>query len=557
MIMIREKQKLSRRLFLPIACVMLLCVSCTDHTNDKQLSDIREIGISHPDSALNLLETEVNPLLLNEKQLAEWCILNATLRDSLKRPIDVDTALMRRTTVYFQKKAEPLDRARSGYYYGRSLNRKKNKEAAIPVYIEALADAEQSEDHNLTGYIASYAADIFRNTADKSLARDYYLRAANCFSKAGNHRSQLIAYRDISRTYLTSGQMKEAIEWISKAEAMGIALNDSVVQSSIASYWGMIYLRQKNLPQAEAYIHKSINLSPQYKTSGLLALANNYMEQKEYDKARSFLDSLLSSSDNTRLKSTVLYTCYNLEKRRGDAEKALFYLERSHAIADSLRKADRVQELYEVDRKYRWEQAVNISNELKKDSQRKTIWIISLLALVTILFAAFQRLSYQRKNIKKELETQRLENEKNAIALKAKEEEFEMTKNFLLDKALLFSKLKLITELPVVANDKNEKFKNSIDKMFEGPALSDKDWEQLRRAVSKLHPEYYAKLKELNLTDSDLDYCCLLRFGLPYEKQNTLLGLSKDGLKSKRYRIAKKLGIANQEIKLEKYLENM
>ena len=60
-----------------------------------------------------------------------------------------------------------------------------------------------------------------------------------------------------------------------------------------------------------------------------------------------------------------------------------------------------------------------------------------------------------------------------------------------------------------------------------------------------------------SLSEDELDYCYLVRFGFSSDKVIILLNITKSTLKSKRHRIMKKLELTNQNMKLEDFLSTL
>ncbi len=547
------------KLFLGL--LILLIGSCVNMNDRKELSRIKELGVNYPDSALELLETSFNTHLMSDKNLAEWCMMNAVLRDSLKEDMDVDTALFRRAVEYSNRKATDDLKAKVSYYYGRILEYNGYRKESIPVYGAALEEAILAKDYNLAGYISSYIADSYRNVYKAEEARKYYLKAAEYFDLVGNYKSKAFAYRDVGITYFTIEDHNNAMKYVKLADSMSLKMDDKVLLSSLANLFGNIYIEQGKYRLAEEYIKKSLELNndsaariPNYHT-----LSYCYLLQKDYNKARAYIDSASQYSRSIQDETIVLTRYYLLEKELGNIGDALSYYERSNVALDSVYKLNDSKELIKMDKKFRREHLINQNNQLKIKTQNYYLLTISLTLFVLIGIVVGMGLFYYRKNkeikLKEQLANKESELRKQQIIASAKEKEFNMLKHFLLEKSMTYGKLKLLSELPITGN-KEEEFNKGVKKIFSSPSLSKEDWVQLRETIDGLYPNFIEKLKEIGvIKDSDIDFCCLLRFKIPSDKMLILLNIGKEGLKSKRHRIIKKLNIVNQDIKLEEFLD--
>lgn len=547
------------KLFLGL--LILLIGSCVNMNDRKELSRIKELGVNYPDSALELLETSFNTHLMSDKNLAEWCMINAVLRDSLKEDMDVDTALFRKAVHYYERgKSEDL-KAKAGYYYGRVLSYNKNNKGAIIIYIQALEKAEMSKDYNLAGYLSSYTADLYKDIYEAEKAREYYLIATENFNKARNYKSQAFAYRDIGITYFMVEDHKNAMNYVKLADSMSVLIDDLVLRASLKNLFGNIQIELGNYELAELYIKQSLEINKERKLPNYNTLSYCYLLQKNYNMARAYIDSASLYSKSLEDEVTVLTSYYLLEKELGNIDLALNYYEESRNVYDSICELNNSKELLKLDKKYRREHLINQNNQLKIKTQNYYIITISLVLSIFIGLLLGMRFFYKKKHkeikLKEKLEKKENELRNQQIIVSAKEKEFNMLKRFLLERSMMYGKLKLLSDLPIQGN-KEEEFNKSVKKMFSSPFLSKEDWKQLRETIEGLYPSFVKNLQNIGVVkDNDIDFCCLLLFKLPSDKMLTLLNIGKEGLKSKRHRIIKKLNIVNQDIKLEEYLESL
>jgi len=554
---------------------IVLMTSCGDRESRNALSTARDLMTEYPDSAFQLLESAYNPGMMSVKTMAEWNILTAEIRDSLRMQIAMDTAQFHKVVDYYEKNYPYNEKAKAGFYYGRALADANDSKTAIPVYLEALERAEIAENYNLAGYISSYAADLYWGELNAPLAGDYYVRAANFFEKAGNTRSHIIALRDIGRMYYVNKQNEKALDYILIADSLCEKIDDIKLKTVLKDLLANIYLTLENYELSEKYLNQSIQLSEERRMAYYYIQVQTSISQKDYNLARIYLDSISLKTDLEN-KSVFNYFHYTIEKDLGNFEKALGFYEKAMSLTDSLWSKNHAKELYEIEQKYRREHLINANNQLKLQRQYYWIVVISLGLLAVILAAILISVFYHRKNKElrlrqdilkkeKEIETQRLLAENRAIALLAKENELEqikkrftMMKDFLLERSLFFEKIKLISDLPLRGN-KQEAYDKNVKKIFNEPSISDTDWELLREIIMGLHPNFINKLQAAGpqLSQMEIDFCCLLLFGLPTEKIVVLLNIANTTLKSKRHRIATKLNLVNSDIRLEDYLETL
>ena len=91
-----------------------------------------------------------------------------------------------------------------------------------------------------------------------------------------------------------------------------------------------------------------------------------------------------------------------------------------------------------------------------------------------------------------------------------------------------------------------------INKMIKDIQLNrqaGKDWEKFQTYFGKAHPDFYKSIKERypELTSADLRQCALLKMNLSLKESAEILGVDHNSVKMARYRMKKKIGLAEKE----------
>lgn len=566
-----------------ILSISLLLISCNQVELHRKLEKAESLYKNNPDSAYSILTKSINEKELSGDNLVTWCYLSSVLADSLHKKLPSDTLLLQAKRNI--PKNEDSDIAvYIDYYAGRALARKNENKEALSLYLEALNGAESRNLINLAGYICSYMADLFIAEFDGAQALLFYKKAEDFFERFGNKRSQIIAYRDIAKSYSVINDFNKAIYYIHKADSMASEFDEPILHASIASYTGRFYTKIGDYKEAERYIRKAMNDMPNYKYQSYISLIDVYMGQGRYSEAKSLLDSL-SYMPIMKSKQVTLYKYrYLVSKKSNNLDSALLYLEKENILADSIRRVNQAKNLYEIEQKYAQEQLINANNKLKIKYQEVVIVVIGLILLLLIIFFFFRNKEHKREQnelrlkqeiIEKEKESeihkarlreQELVSKNNEMSLRVKEQElkdagkrFAMMKDTLFQRSILYEKIKLVSNLPVKNDQKKKSYDTAVKDVFGDPALSELDWNNLKRITDELYPDFTQKLqmKVPSLSKDEINFCCLLRFDLTSDKLALLLNITPNTIKSKRYRIMQKAGVTNQNIKLEEFLDTI
>lgn len=105
------------------------------------------------------------------------------------------------------------------------------------------------------------------------------------------------------------------------------------------------------------------------------------------------------------------------------------------------------------------------------------------------------------------------------------------------------------------SNDDILKDIREIDRKLQQEINNDNHWEIFKLRFKEIHPEFFniLKSKHPELTDTEIKFCAYLRLHLSTTQIASILSITKEGIKKKRYRIRKKIGL-HQPQTLEEYI---
>ena len=156
----------------------------------------------------------------------------------------------------------------------------------------------------------------------------------------------------------------------------------------------------------------------------------------------------------------------------------------------------------------------------------------------------------QNELMQVELKNQQLEEEnlKGQLELKSKE----LTSHTLqiIQKNQVLEEIK--EDLTVILKDDKRDQKKQLRQLVEKISLNfsqDKYWDDFRTIFDQVHPYFFTQLTQQfsDLTATDLRLIALLKMNISSADVATLLGISLDSLRVSRYRLRKKIGLAEGE----------
>lgn len=539
-----------------ICGLVILLSSCTDMADRRAISKLRELSVCNPDSVLFILEVSFHPRLMSDANVAEWCMLNSQLLDTLKRPIDVDTTFLRRTVSYYRADEKPEQAARAGLYLGHAYAEKKDYNSAVNAYLSALDLSKATGSHNQTGYISSYLADLYSEEWRYKDAERLYKQASEYFQKTNNRKSYGIALRDMGQMCMMQTRNEEALQLCLKADSIAHELKDTVFIYSMANYKGVVYKDLKQYDLARKYLLESLTYCLDSSYSHL-ALSDLYLQMGKIKDAFLYLDKYNKDKD-TYPQTNYWNQKYKIFKKINSVDSALYCLEQYNIYADSIWEEEDNLYVSEIGKKYDYSKIEDENILLSHQLQIRFVFILLLVLLCLLLYLIYTR-KIDRKNREIQLKQTELnmadvrrkwkdiESREQNLELQRREDELKLLKNKehlakqnLLKRSLIFKKIRMLSEL---RTNNPQAFKEEVEKILKSSTLSEADWKNIKEEINDVYIQFTDKLllEVPNFTEEEVRFCCLLKIGLNTSELATLLDINTTSVDRRRARINKKI----------------
>jgi len=415
-----------------------------------------------------------------------------------------------------------------------------------------------------------YAYFQLANTYDKmdqiAKAQKYYKKAIS-----GNHlQAKLAGFANLgilyleeekydSASYYFSGGLKEyyqldTSQHLIKYNIAAIYLNLSAVDFGRGEYErGISHLKKSLLFFTETgndqvAVKVYLNLG-----KGYSKLQNTDLSDKYYLQAKEVSDSL----QNILVKEEVYGELINYYREKGDFENALISWEEYEKAHDSLIVMGYKATIAEMEVRYAVKEKNNQIVNLKNEKYNLIIISFSiiggllLLSLLIILFINRRRLMQKSARFLSEAES-RLAKAKTETA----EQELARIVVSLHEKSAFIEELEVeIKKLSI--GDEQEHMAEKVQLLRETRILTDKDWEEYSRAFYDIHPLFSDRIKNYDaLSTGDKRQLMFLKLGLKQKEIAHLMGISPEGVKRARQRLAKRIGL-NDAGELTAFVEGL
>lgn len=476
-------------------------------------------------------------------------------------------------------------------------------------YVE-LAEAEAkktAKSDEILARVYTTAGDIYDSKDVLDITLQFYLKAYEIYKANSNVQEVSKMENNLAVIYAKSNNEAKALQYFLNVYHYQKAKKESDKLVKILNNIGTIYLG-KNADSSLYYFHKADYIAKTLKINTLTAyvytnLARAYASKKDnknadiyFEKAFSLLNTPIENSlkafihesfslyklENKKLEDAIanakqalelskenvfsfsglrlnkiLYEAY-LEKQ--DYKNAVFYFQKYNTISDSINVEQKAVNLERI----RLEQDFKVRTQirsLEEEKKRFKYYVVGLIMVVGILVLIILLIRYRNKNIKNQLEKEKL---------KAKQQELKQSleaKNMVLvGKAM--SEIHRTDNINAILTDlkkiklqtTNKEMQHAIDivlKRLEKDLNTDM-WKEFEMSFEQVHKSFFDKLATdyPSLTPKDRRLCALLYLDLTTKEISQITGQSFKSIENARTRLRKKFDLTNEKVNLSTYLSN-
>lgn len=539
---------------IPFLLVAAGCGKTKDNPHHYILDKAERLLVHHADSAEILLESLPDPDNLPDRDFARWCMLSGKATNHTHADART-TRQWERATEWLDKNGSTAEGIQAHLFLGRAYAGDGDFDKAMKTYAEALDHAKTCQEYNLAGYICTYMADIYRETFLMQKVKDKYAEAASLFSKAGNHKSQAYALKNLALEYVITDSIKAAHRFMGQADSIARKLDIQRLNYAIANAYTGIYEHEKQYDKAEEYCKKAMALDTRGGRQDSFGLAFIYLAQRKTAEAKKLTDRLAEKENPKDYSINDLY--YGIFKSEGDYKTALRFKETAMETLDSIYHRQMEMRVLETEKKYNHLKTLEKNARLENDRQRLSIYAILSTCLLTI--AGLSLIFYRKHTAmrlrwrEEELNTMEKEQKETARLLAEAENELKNMQGGREDMIRQQQKIISLTEqfrrmqkqhmetsaickkLATLANKKQP----GKDRCL----LTEKLWEQLAEETDRIYPDLQPLLLRHfdNLSEDEQRYCRLHILGFDGNEEAVLLGIAPSSVWMKRSRIKQKL----------------
>lgn len=426
----------------------------------------------------------------------------------------------------------------------------------------------------------NYLGTVYYSNKQVELAGQQFAEALQINITRHDKKGQALSYGNIGHWYEKKLHYDTAYQYQLKALALYQELGDSTGMAKIFENMGSILEDHARFDSARLCFEKALALNRQHKNAiAQIEILNNlgdvYRKTGRYKEGLAYTKQALHLARQMQSQYQLASACRDMA--RGFEllqlyDSAYYYNEQSRSLVETIYAATNNQQIAFLETVYGVEK--KNSELLRLTAQRRVNLIITVaIALVVALLIVLgmvvisrQRLRIQNEKalnqqnkdiyekgrdlLQADIRNKQLEEEKLRTELEVRSRSLSAHTLHLIQKNQLLEELR--SRLQEITEDDKRDQKKQLRQLVQKISLNfnqDNYWDDFRAIFDQVHQTFFTNLQKQaeNLTPAELRLVALLRMNLSSGDMATLLGISQDSLRVARYRLRKKLNLAEGE----------
>lgn len=523
------------------------CAGCTRTADFYPHSMRMAVGLmeQHPDSALMLLQGMADSLEGLPEETQRYYQLLTLQAEDLQYIIHTDDSLIISLVRYYESQEDEYKKVQAYYLMGKIYIGMNDAPQALKAFQQALD--VPSIDGEMKERIYGNMAPLFSNQGLTDDAIRINRQLLDIYRMQGNRSGMTVTQRTLARMFEQKAKTDSAAYYYQEACRTALAVKDSATYYGMLAEWaGLQYEKEKN-PEMVRILKEAERREDILDKSNIhFILAQMYKELGKMDSMAYYSHKVIESGNIE--KTYYSYRgLYEWEKQKRNPVKALEYMEKAMSSRNLLQTISQREALAQINSLYNYQHISDENADLKLNREKqKNVILILVLLLVSIIFACFALITYQRKRSRRALERERKlkqlaeeryaksqklvsDNERNMAELtrqlaKAQEENDQLKYGSLI---VEMKKLQLQNEeIVLLQNEQRERIKlfqgsdlyKLIHQASENDAIlvSEQEWEEVWKAIDSMYPSFNKHLNDVfpGIALQTRQLCWLTKMGI-------------------------------------------
>lgn len=495
--------------FIILFAELILLTSCHSNKDILNLLDKVDSYIEHyPDSALNALQSIDQSQLGSAKAQAKYSLLLSMAFD--KNYIDTtDFSVLQPAIDYYTHKGSATDKLRMYYYKGAIYRNLNDEESAMAAFVKGLYEGKLSNDNLTRARMLFAQGKIYRSIFDFKSHNKCMLEAANLFKLGGKESSWFNSHRGLFYGYFAQSDSVNAFK---ELKYMASIVDTAQNVNWLNQYYEALvtYRFDYEKDSVAGTILEYVSNVPAEKVEWL-TIAVAYCKISKYKRALEAIENYKSYIVERPIRFySILSEIYeNLE----DYKKSLLCYKKYFLNSDSISLVQIREDTQFIEERYNYE-----LQSAKKENSRNIILLTSISVILLLIFLAVSvrnrlRLSYLKNRLleaeKEKLERSYLLLEDEMSSLKELLDADSLIKNGV--EEIIKDRISLLNQLFIARIRDDRHLLDKVDSIIDNRK---EFMHSLLLQFKSTHPQFISYLEKKNLTEFEMEHCCLLAIGM-------------------------------------------
>lgn len=484
---------------------------------DRSINKDYKIGEQALDSMERLGLLEAKPNYMYSK------LLRLKIADKGYHPIKNRKKEIDSLVNYFQDQKDGDALAQAYYLAGRVNSDLGDSPKALILYQKA-EETVNKDNYALQGDIYCQMGYIYKechlfHDAITTLEKAYIMDSLN-----NNKQNMLFDIRDIGTNYLHLQETNTAKLYFSEGFRKSIHTNEFMAKT-FAHQLAVIYLKQKDYSRAKEYLNISLNHTENYgdNKSGIYATAYKLYEATGEDELKNKYESWLLDSGTIWAKKSIYKDQLSKILVNDRNPHILDIWNNYNQYSDSVSKFSDIEAIKRIEQLYNYKLKEKENESLNSHNTVLSIIIIcltiTLISIIGLSFMTYSNIKQKRKNL--ELKLDKYETLKRSSEQKNKQN--------IQKENCAFKK----SEIHQIIQHEIE------DGSY---TLQDSHWKDLEKTVNEIYPNFTNNLNSFyEVSDHELKVCLMVKIGISPTYIAKFTNHSKEAINSTRGRLYAKV----------------
>ena len=424
---------------------------------------------------------------------------------------------------YFQDQKDGDALAQAYYLAGRVNSDLGDSPKALILYQKA-EETVNKDNYALQGDIYCQMGYIYKechlfHDAITTLEKAYIMDSLN-----NNKQNMLFDIRDIGTNYLHLQETNTAKLYFSEGFRKSIHTNEFMAKT-FAHQLAVIYLKQKDYSRAKEYLNISLNHTENYgdNKSGIYATAYKLYEATGEDELKNKYESWLLDSGTIWAKKSIYKDQLSKILVNDRNPHILDIWNNYNQYSDSVSKFSDIESIKRIEQLYNYKLKEKENESLNSHNTVLSIIIIcltiTLISIIGLSFMTYSNIKQKRKNL--ELKLDKYETLKRSSEQKNKQN--------IQKENCAFKKSEI-----------HQIIQNEIENG--SYTLQDSHWKDLEKTVNEIYPNFTNNLNSFyEVSDHELKVCLMVKIGISPTYIAKFTNHSKEAINSTRGRLYAKV----------------